>query len=247
MEIDEMNQFIDKDDYNSYKKYPEKRKKNTHNNNKCITDCQLPGRTITHPLNNLRITEFEGPFCATEDWFDYKEKKIKYHDICNHSEIDLIAWSHMDTTKFVPSNKQTCESLLASMHGIKDLTDAINWAKKTHLDINTRKRVLNCAWKIYKLQDENMPDIQKKIIEKYQKLAQETWFETIYLGLNTEYSEYDNEEEIKVDINRFLSNNKLIKLFLTTYINSNRKDWLTINFEEENIKLHFINELKTIL
>ena len=39
----------------------------------------------------------------------------------------------------------------------------------------------------------------------------------------------------------------LPKLFLTTYIKANRKDWLTLNFDKENIKLHFIDQLKISL
>ena len=70
-------------DYESYKYYPDKRKKNTLNNNRCITECQLPGRTIYHPNNSIKITEFTGPFCATNSWYDENEHRTKYHDICN--------------------------------------------------------------------------------------------------------------------------------------------------------------------
>ena len=234
-------------DLKSYKLYPEKRKKNTKNYNKCITDCQLPGRTITHPLNNLRITEFDGPFCATENWYDNRDKKIKYHDVCNYSEIDLLAWSAMDTTKFIPLNNSKCEMLLSRMHNINNIKDAIEWANTTTYDENIRKRILSCAWKVYQLVDEESPKLKNEICIQFQKLAKEYWFDTIYLGLNKFFDERISEKDVKQHINYLISDTSLIKLFLTTYIKLHRKDWLTLNFDKEDIKLHFINELKTLL
>ena len=56
-----MNNNIDEvllhDEYNSYKMNPDKRKKNTLNNNRCITECQFAGRTIYHPYNSVKIRD----------------------------------------------------------------------------------------------------------------------------------------------------------------------------------------------
>ena len=234
-------------DYESYKYYPDKRKKNTLNNNRCITECQLPGRTIYHPNNSIKITEFTGPFCATNSWYDENEHRTKYHDICNFSEGDLLAWSDLDTTKLIPYGKEKCSMLLSSMHNINSINDALKWASTTLHSDDTKKRILNCAWKVYNLEDIDTKDIVKNIVKNYQNILLDNWLEYIYGGLNRYYSPELKKEQVIDKIKMMLNDRKLIMMILKSYTKKNRIDWLTLNYYNEDIKLFFVNELKTII
>ena len=246
-----MNNNIDEvllhDEYNSYKMNPDKRKKNTLNNNRCITECQFAGRTIYHPYNSVKITEHEGPFCATEGWFDTKVQKIKHHDLCNFSEGDLLAWADLDTARFIPYTQQKCELLLSSMHNIHNIKDAINWSMHTLHNDETRKRILNCAWKVYNLEDEDSKKYPDDLTIKYQKLALENWFDYIYAGLNSSFPKDLSTTDVKKQIQKILEDTNLIKMLLSTFRKINKFDWLILDFYQEDIKRHFINEIKTIL
>ena len=103
---------------------------------------------------------------AQNDWFDKRENKIKYHDICNYTETDLLAWSDMDTTKFLPYKTEQCQLLLSEMHNINNIKDAINWSNTSNLDDHTKKRILNCSWKVYKLSDQ-VTMIQLEIVKQF--------------------------------------------------------------------------------
>lgn len=234
-------------DYDSYRLYPEKRKKNTHNGNKCITDCQIAGKTISHPMNNIKITEYRGPFCATAGWYNKEEQGIRHHDLCHFSEGDLLAWSEIDTEKFIPTPKDQCMQLLEHMHNIKNIKDAIKWSNQTLHHESMRKRILNCAWRVYNTEDPDSKSVITEIVEKYQTIALDKWSEFIYNGLNSCYPPDMKKEEVTKRIKTMLLDKFLIQMLLKTFKKINRLDWLILKFYKEDIKIHFLNELKTII
>jgi len=234
-------------DYKSYIINPDKRKKNTLNKNKCITDCQIAGRTISHPLNNQKITEYKGPFCATNQWYDELENKTKYHDICNYTETDLLAWADMDTEKFIPLSKSKCEQLLEHFHNIKGIKDALRWVYQTsHNDI-TKNRVLNCAWKVYNMTDPDSKVILSQIVDRYHQLSNDNWFDFIYNGVKDMNYHTKTKDEFTQHIKTILSDKKLVGLFIQTFKKKMNIDPLRLELYDENIKIHIMNELKSIL
>ena len=94
--------YIEELDYLSHLIYPEKRRPYTKNGQKCITDCKFPGDSIIHPYNNIKITEYNEPFCATDSWYEPNSKRLLQHDTCNYTHSDLIAWSEIDSSNFIP-------------------------------------------------------------------------------------------------------------------------------------------------
>ena len=234
-------------DYEGYILNPNKRKKNTLNKNKCITDCQVAGRTITHPLNNLRITEYKGPFCATDKWYDEQNHKTEYHDLCNFSESDLLAWADMDTEKFIPLNKIKCEQLLEHFHNIKGIKDAIRWTQQTNHNDSLKNRILSCAWKVYNLTDPDSKIISSQIVDRYHQLSNDNWFDFIYNGVKDMNHATKTEDQFSTNIKGMLSDKKLIGLFITAFRKKMNIDPLRLELYDEDVKIHIMNELKTIL
>lgn len=237
-------------DYDSYKLYPDKRRnKLTKFNNKCITDCKLAGHTIRHPIHNIQITEFDGPFCATHKYLNPENNSIKYHDICRYSEGDLLAWSDMDTSSFIPLKPSVCMQLLSQFHNINNIEDAKKWEATTKVSNITKQRVLNCAWKAFNL-EEDPETIQltiDKIVLTFQQIAINEWINYIYNGLNRYYNINLSKNEVLQEIKKMLSDKKLIKYLLNTYRKENKLDWLSLKFHMYDIKIHIVKELKTII
>jgi len=246
------NQYLNLDrfiDYNSYKLYPDKRRhKLTINNNKCITDCKLAGHTIRHPIINMNITEHSGPFCATNKYLHPGNNSLAYHDICRYSEGDLLAWADMDTSSFIPLKPTVCMQLLAQYHNINSIEDAQKWESQTNVNEVTKKRVLNCAWKAFNLEDPVTSNkIKNKIVLTFQQIAINEWIDYIYDGLNIYYDPELSKDKVVIKIKDMLSENKLIEFLLNAYRKEKKLDWLTLKFHQFHIKVHIVHELKTIL
>lgn len=236
-------------DYNSYKLYPDKRRnKLTQFDNKCITECRLPGYTIRHPLNNINITEHNGPFCATNTYIHPGNNSLAYHDICRYSEGDLLAWSDMDTSNFIPLKPVTCMQLLGQFHNIHSIEDAQKWESQTNVNEITIKRVLNCTWKAFN-QDEpkTVKAIKDKVVLMIQGYILDDWNKSIYDGLNLYYDKNLTSSQVMNKINTMLSDKKLIEYILNAYRKEKKIDWLTLKFYLLDIQMHIIKELKTLL
>ena len=89
MDKNESLSLIEELDYYDHITFPEKRKTGTPSGNKCITDCHMPGDIIYHPQNNLKIVEYNQPFCATDTWYDDATTNLMYHDTCMYVYVLL--------------------------------------------------------------------------------------------------------------------------------------------------------------
>lgn len=239
--------LIEELDYFSHILYPSKRKPKTTNNQQCITDCKFPGDTIYHPQNNLKIIEYNQPFCATDTWYNDETKNLMYHDTCNYTNTDLMAWSEIDSSNFIPLTPNNCEALLTHMHNIQSWEDALKWEQNTLSNEVIRKRVLNCAWKAFAPDDKTSEEYISSVVDKYHSLMNNEWKKYMHDGLDINFPTHLRKKEVKNEIDKILSDKKLIKLMVNNYRKKKNLGWLTLKFYDEKIKQFCIQEIKSIL
>jgi len=239
--------YIEELDYLNHLIYPEKRRPYTKNGQKCITDCKFPGDSLIHPYNNTKITEYNEPFCGTDSWYDPSSKRTLQHDSCNYTHTDLIAWSEIDSSNFIPLKQNECESLLVQMHNIRSWEDALKWEQSTLVNEVTRRRVVNCAWKAFAPDDVTSKEYELSIINKYHNLINNDWKDYVYNGLNTHFPSKLKKKEVINKINKIVSNKKLIKLIVNNFRKKKRLGWITLKYYDDQIKQFCVQEIKSIL
>ena len=251
------------DDYD-YKKtiigVPDNRKLRSLNDYPCVTDCKLPGRYVTHPINKIKITDYKAPFCATEKWYDNIDKKIKYHDLCKQTDLnihlmydpDALHWYDINSTIFSAMHPRDCKKVLNLYHNIQSFKDLEEWSIKTQVDEITKRRIINCAYNAFRKDEKDyVKKLQFSKTNYFADLANNKWFSEIYNGLNELYPINLSEKQVSNQIKKHLSNKKLIKQIINKFIrNEDYKhpvfnlDWFQITDYEEDIKIFFIQYLR---
>ena len=226
----------------------------------CISDCKLPGRYVKHPINNIKITDYQAPFCATEKWYDTLDKKIKYHDLCKQTDLnihmmhepDALHWHDIESSTFSAIHPRECKKILNIYHNLQSFKDLEDWSKKTQLDDITRRRVINCAYDAFRKEEKDyVKKLQLEKTDYFANLANKKWFSEIYNGLNELFAYDLTEKEVRSKIKELISNKKLIKQMINKFVKNEdyihptyNLDWFQINEYEEDIKIFFIQYLR---
>ncbi|MDA9673904.1 hypothetical protein N9T73_00205 [bacterium] len=240
--------------------FPSNIKYRTVNDNPCISDCKLPGRYVKHPINNIKITDYQAPFCATEKWYDNVDKKIKYHDLCKQTDLnihlmsdpDALQWHDIESSTFSAARPDECKKILNMYHNIQSFKDLEEWSTKTMLDDITKRRVINCAWNAFRKEEKQyVKKLQFAKTDYFTNLANTKWFSELYNGLNEFFPFELTESEVKFKIKELISNKKTIKQILNKFIRNEEYkhpifmlDWFQINEYEEDIKIFIIQYLR---
>ena len=225
---------------------------------KCIGPCFGAGRFIIHP-QSLDYVSSRVPFCPVADYeyTDPKTGKIELRriDECYFpTEEQDTSQREIEMNILVPTIDFNCDQFLKIYYNIYSFENALKWIDDNNqTPINTRLRIINCAWQIYGLKIDIIDDL---LINFYIEVIKKDWIKNIYSkiknfiqidkeGNNIYVREAEDEtekdskkyrvEKTNFFIKNFVTRNNIYK-FLSNYIEDNRDKWDEIYDHNERLK-----------
>lgn len=211
------------------------------NNDVCIGPCVPPGTVILHPITLKMITNHTYSFCpvipivVNDNELQDIRKCYKFDDIDTIKNFDMIT----------PKTGFTSERFLQVVYNIHSIENAIEWLNDNkHKPLLTKNRIINCAWKSYL---NNIENVTEPLIHFYRNRIIDLWLEEIYdvVGENLDISgntiivnkngkskvtDFVSEKN-KYIINNILTFNTIQKIILK-FIKHNTEIWNSIDKHE---------------
>jgi hypothetical protein len=151
------------------------------NNRQCIGPCYPAGTMIMHPVSLEYITNDNYPFCPVDLWKDKHGVVIPIDQCRVPTKIDAITEKQIEMDVITPTINFDPKQFIKLYYKIESFNDAILWAyEHNNAPIDTLERILDCAWKGYGLE---LQDIGDNITEFYIDLIKSFWIDSYYLKL----------------------------------------------------------------
>lgn len=212
------------------------------NNKPCIGPCYKPNTWIVHPVTLNYVTNKEQPFCPTNRHIEMdRNGKIIYKmiDECyNATENIDINTAQMNI--IYPKIAFDCNQFLRIYYKIYSFEGSIAYIKsKPNMSYYTKLRILECTWKIY---GKNINDVDYGIIEIYLDIIKKKWIKYIYKEIskyifvkngkiylfpptdNQDNSNKYKKEKVNYIINKLITHNDIYKI-IDGHIQLNKSEW----------------------
>ena len=172
-------------------KYPKSR-----NNFQCLGPCYEPGTFIIHPTTLEHVTDFKNPFCPVNEWEHINpttgKKELAIHDTCfKPTDTTKISSKEVEMNIILPKIDFNCNHFLKIYYKIYSMEGMMDWLDKNgHLPYYTIRRIMDCAWKSYGMDNYIVDD---RIILYYVKIAKTRWIHNIYKKIG-KYVKFTDEK-----------------------------------------------------
>lgn len=251
--------------YYDIKKYPKSK-----NNMQCLSSCYFPGIKIIHPINMERVTNYDNPFCATDEWEHTDPQTDKKHemitDVCfNPTESENVSGKDMDINILTPYIDFNYKHFLKIYYNIFSFEDGIDWiSKNKNVCLTTKMRIINLILKAY---GENVELFDNRFVDFFIEFIKTRKIKEIYTEVYM-YIEYDKSnktiklaitnldkhamcsERINYIIKMFLTKDEITK-FLIKYFNYRKLKWNEIidhlEFMSSNLTDYILNKISITL
>lgn len=230
------------------------------NNRQCIGPCYPAGTMIMHPVSLEYITNDKYPFCPVDLWKDKHGVVIPIDQCRVPSKIDEVTMKNIEMDVITPTINFDSKQFLKLYYKIESFNDATLWSyEHANVPYDTLERILDCAWKAYGLE---LQDIGDDITDFYSDLIKSYWIDSFYIKLKSKLiideaghvkisktanqTEKDTayyKKQKKEFILSFL-NNKIIRQILQEIISHYKNKWLEIPSHSKKIKKAFNSYLE---
>lgn len=223
----------------------------------CIGPCFPANTILINPLT-LVMGSANNPACSVLPWND--NGQIEHFDKCDNP-IDKKQAKEFSLNYVVPVVHFSCEYFLKTYYDIFSFEEAMDWLSNNNDPINTKLRVMDCSWKLF---GSKIDIIDDQIIQFYSQVFKRVWinkiyqkmYKYIYVDDKDIYLKKNNDplNDHKIERMNFLDKQfntpDIIYQILSTYLETNKKNWDNIQNHNETIRKHYtkyiedkINEL----
>lgn len=237
-------------------KYPKSR-----NNFQCLGPCYEPGTFIIHPTTLEHVTDFQNPFCPVNEWEHINsksgQKELSLHDTCfKPTSVDKISPKEIEMNIILPKIDFNCDHFLKIYYKIYSMEGAMDWLdRNNHLPYYTIKRIMDCAWKSYGMDNYIIDD---RIVIYYVSVAKTKWINDIYKKIGKFVTFVDNKiqfsnnrqeitentvEKINFIVEKFI-NPDIMSKFLNKFIEFYSNNDQEISSYTNTIKKDFIEYIE---
>lgn len=235
------------------------------NNQPCLGPC-LPKNTITlHPIYLFPITDKDdNPYCPTLQWTDDKGNR-RDHDICEEDKTNKKNPLNAQLLYAIPNFGFDCGYFLKNYYNINSFEGTLDWLYSENNNLNTKLRVMNCAWEIFGIEKDSNININDQLIDFYIEVISKIWIYDIYdivynlisvNGKNIYFKKSNDDKKIyKVEkVNFFLDKfgtKSIIYTILQEFVQINKSKWKNIKNYNNELKKYYIDyvvgKIKVIL
>lgn len=238
-------------------KYPKSKK-----NQQCIGPCYPPNKRILHPVTIRYVTNYNEPFCPTEQYVDKKTGKMDVIDACYHATAEEESKNVVEMSTINPSLAFTCTHFLRIYYKIASFDEAMDWLENNQeAPYYTKERIINCAWNSY---GESVKEPSTQLIMFYFKLAKKRWMNKMlvhlnkYLDINGDQIKFGNVkgeltpdsylriEKINFLIDRVI-NFHTMQQYLTKYIQDRGDNWDKYEDYTSLIRKGYTSHLESVI
>ena len=156
----------------------------------CIGPCYKENEIYKHPITKEYITQKNHKTCPinpiTETNTDGEDVIIKLIDKCE--KVTSSEYNNLNVTDNIV-NDFNCKLFLKNIYNIESFRDTINYINKNKLNIITEKRLLNCSWKAF---GNNIDNLTTSIIKYYVNKINTKWKLHI-IKYNKNFNKIDND------------------------------------------------------
>lgn len=218
----------------------------------CLGPCKKKKVWSIHPHILLPITQ-NYDYCPSNPFYrsDKDEDAPEYGAECTYDPFEDI--DNINNYYKIGLLDFSCDILL-KIYNINNMDDSLNFITQNHYNpINTKKRVVNCALKIYgskiEIIDFRLIDFLTEYFKKtqpeniYNKISKYIIVDDKKITIGNDNNNGNHKEKIKYINDKFI-NTEFIKKFLTRYINKNKDKWEDISDQIENLSSSFIDYIE---